>query len=168
MLWGLTNRGRLLYLQHPSARVNDWLAYSHTGSHTSHTTRRTRHCPGRPPVRSWDSECNPSWSLGAAIRLRTYEEGSWRYSARWKGRLTNSPNTRISFRRKSTEHELRRLSSPSPEGNVRTCCFLIGTERLAEMTLVLAAAVRNTNAAVWSSNLRSTVFGHNNETHPTN
>jgi len=26
-LWGLTNRGRLLYLQHPSARGNDWLAY---------------------------------------------------------------------------------------------------------------------------------------------
>lgn len=69
--------------------------------------------------------------------------------------------------RKSTEHELQLLSSLIPEGNVRTLCSLPGMARSAEMTLVLVAAARNTSAAVWSSNPPPTLFGHNNETHPT-
>jgi hypothetical protein len=58
------------------------------------------------------------------------------------------------------------LSSLIPEGNVRTLCFLTGTARLAGMTLAHVAAGRNTSAAVWSSNLLPTGFGHNNDMHP--
>src|SRR5207253_1819280 len=39
--------------------------------------------------------------------------------------------------------------------------------RAEVMTRVLVAAARNTSAAVWSSNVPPTVFGHGNETHPT-
>src|SRR5207253_1819281 len=62
---------------------------------------------------------------------------------------------------------LRLLSFLISVGNVSTLCSVLGRSISVEMARFLVAAARNTSAAVWSSNVPPTVFGHGNETHPT-